>query len=245
MFEQLHQFALADAKKTNLLDDTVRNNKDNIIAQLHGIWGLGIIARKGGDDATAALLAHARQNHPVELKARVAECLGEVAADDKVDAALMHLLSDSSPRVQSFAAIALGKRKHQPAFNTFVKLLAKNDNQDAFLRHALVMGLLGKFLLNDKSPTRRLGGIDNRGSHFYLALYWAEALATQTEDTDLATAFAPVAKELAENEGTIVEELIAVQGNPVDTGGYYKVDDALTSAAMRPSKTLNSILASI
>ena len=103
----------------------------------------------------------------------------------------------------------------------------------------------GKFLLNDKSPTRRLGGIDNRGSHFYLALYWAEALAAQTDDTDLATAFTPIAQAMTENESKIVEELIAVQGSPVDTGGYYKMDDALTSASMRPSETLNSILATI
>lgn len=103
----------------------------------------------------------------------------------------------------------------------------------------------GKFLLNDKSPTRRLGGIDNRGSHFYLALYWAEALAAQTDDTDLATAFDPIAQAMTENESKIVEELIAVQGSPVDTGGYYKMDDALTSASMRPSETLNNILATI
>ncbi|MFK7909934.1 MAG: NADP-dependent isocitrate dehydrogenase, partial [Akkermansiaceae bacterium] len=103
----------------------------------------------------------------------------------------------------------------------------------------------GKFLLTDKSPTRRLGGIDNRGSHFYLALYWAEALAAQTDDADLAATFAPIAKTLAEHEATIVEELIGVQGNPVDTDGYYKVDDALTSAAMRPSATLNQIVSGI
>ena len=103
----------------------------------------------------------------------------------------------------------------------------------------------GQFLLNDKSPTRKLGGIDNRGSHFYLAMYWAQALAAQSDDADLAATFGPVAEALAANETQIVEELIAVQGSPVDTGGYYKMDDALTGDAMRPSQTLNGILASI
>ena len=103
----------------------------------------------------------------------------------------------------------------------------------------------GQFLLNDKSPTRKLGGIDNRGSHFYLAMYWAQALAAQSDDADLAATFGPVAEALAANETQIVEELIAVQGSPVDTGGYYKMDDTLTGDAMRPSQTLNGILASI
>ncbi len=101
----------------------------------------------------------------------------------------------------------------------------------------------GKFLENDKSPTRRLGGIDNRGSHFYLCLYWAQAVAAQTEDAELAAAFQPVADALSSNEAKIVEELLAVQGSPVDIGGYYHIDDAKASAAMRPSATLNGILA--
>ena len=103
----------------------------------------------------------------------------------------------------------------------------------------------GQFLLNDKSPTRKLGGIDNRGSHFYLALYWAEALASQNADAELASTFASIAAARRENESQIVEELIAVQGSPVDTGGYYKMDDTLTAAAMRPSQTFNEILASL
>ncbi|BCX49008.1 isocitrate dehydrogenase [Haloferula helveola] len=100
----------------------------------------------------------------------------------------------------------------------------------------------GEFLKNDKSPTRRLGGIDNRGSHFYLALYWAQALAAQAADPDLKTEFAPIADALAENEAKIVEELIAVQGSPADIGGYYQPDDAKAEAAMRPSATLNGII---
>ena len=103
----------------------------------------------------------------------------------------------------------------------------------------------GKLLENNKSPTRKLGGLDNRGSHFYLALYWAECLAEQGVDTALQARFAPVAKALAEHEARIVEELIAVQGQPVDIGGYYMPDDAKASAAMRPSTILNGILEKI
>lgn len=103
----------------------------------------------------------------------------------------------------------------------------------------------GTFLNEDKSPTRRLGGIDNRGSHFYLALYWAQELAKQTDDADLAAAFAPLAEKLAAQEQQIVDELIAVQGSPADIGGYYRPDDAKASAVMRPSATLNAALDSL
>ncbi len=102
-----------------------------------------------------------------------------------------------------------------------------------------------RFLESNKSPTRRLGGIDNRGSHFYLALYWAQALATQDKDTELKAIMAPLAEKLEANEQVIVEELLAVQGSPVDIGGYYWPDDAKASAAMRPSATFNDILASM
>ncbi|MCB0395773.1 MAG: NADP-dependent isocitrate dehydrogenase [Flavobacteriales bacterium] len=100
----------------------------------------------------------------------------------------------------------------------------------------------GVFLNNDKSPTREVGGIDNRGSHFYLALYWAQALAKQTEDAELQAIFTPLANELTQKEDTIVQELIGVQGKPVDVGGYYHPNDQLASKAMRPSKTLNAAL---
>ncbi|MBU1621176.1 MAG: NADP-dependent isocitrate dehydrogenase [Gammaproteobacteria bacterium] len=102
-----------------------------------------------------------------------------------------------------------------------------------------------KFLDNDKSPTRKLGQLDNRGSHFYLAFYWAEALAAQDKDAALAAQFAPLAKALAENEAKIVLELNSVQGKAVDIGGYYKPDDALASKAMRPSDTFNQALAAL
>jgi len=101
-------------------------------------------------------------------------------------------------------------------------------------------------LLNeDKSPSRRVGGIDNRGSHFYLSLYWAQELAAQTDDADLAKAFAPLAETLAANERKIVDELAAVQGKPADIGGYYRPDVKKASAIMRPSTTWNETLASL
>jgi len=103
----------------------------------------------------------------------------------------------------------------------------------------------GRFLETDKSPGRKLGTIDNRGSHFYLALYWAQALAAQTADAELAAIFKPVAHKLTAAEQQIVTELLAVQGKPTDVGGYYQPDDAKAAAALRPSKTFNDILAAI
>jgi isocitrate dehydrogenase len=99
-----------------------------------------------------------------------------------------------------------------------------------------------KFLESDKSPSRKVGELDTRGSHFYLALYWAEALAAQTQNRELQARFAKVAKQLAENEGEIVAELNAAQGRPVDIGGYYRPDSDLASKAMRPSPTFNAIV---
>lgn len=100
----------------------------------------------------------------------------------------------------------------------------------------------GEFLKRDRSPGRKLGTIDNRGSHFYLALYWAQALAEQEEDAALRAEFGPMAEALTKNEAKIVEELIAVQGRPVDIGGYFQPEEAKVVAAMRPSATFNSIL---
>ncbi|HRB73183.1 MAG TPA: NADP-dependent isocitrate dehydrogenase [Flavobacterium sp.] len=102
-----------------------------------------------------------------------------------------------------------------------------------------------KFLANDKSPARKVGQIDNRGSHFYLALYWAEALASQTKDAELQAKFAPIAKELVENEAKIDAELIGAQGKPQNIGGYYQPTESLTDQAMRPSETLNAILSKL
>ncbi|MGQ4660736.1 NADP-dependent isocitrate dehydrogenase [Lysobacter sp. F6437] len=103
----------------------------------------------------------------------------------------------------------------------------------------------GAFLDNNKSPSRKVGGIDNRGSHFYLAMYWAQALAAQDDDAELKAKFAPLAKALTENEEKIVGELIAAQGKPVEMGGYYHPDLAKVGAAMRPSATLNGALAGV
>ncbi|AOL20976.1 NADP-dependent isocitrate dehydrogenase [Xanthomonas citri pv. malvacearum] len=103
----------------------------------------------------------------------------------------------------------------------------------------------GQFLDNNKSPARKVGELDNRGSHFYLAMYWAQALAAQTEDMALQAKFAPLAKALTENEATIVAELNGAQGKPVEIGGYYHPDLAKVSEAMRPSKTFNDILATL
>jgi isocitrate dehydrogenase len=102
-----------------------------------------------------------------------------------------------------------------------------------------------KFLESNKSPARKVGEIDNRGSHFYLALYWAQALAEQTDDKNLQAKFAKVAKQLQENEAKINAELLGAQGKPVDTGGYYHPDSQKTTKAMRPSSTLNAIVDAI
>ncbi|MEQ9165267.1 MAG: NADP-dependent isocitrate dehydrogenase, partial [Fulvivirga sp.] len=103
----------------------------------------------------------------------------------------------------------------------------------------------GKFLDNDKSPSRVVNELDNRGSHFYLAMYWAQALAAQDKDAELKSLFTGVAEKLATNETKIVDELNAAQGSPVDIGGYYYPDITKTSNAMRPSATFNEILGSI
>jgi isocitrate dehydrogenase len=99
-----------------------------------------------------------------------------------------------------------------------------------------------EFLEKDKSPSRKVNELDNRGSHFYLALYWAEALAEQDEDQELKAHFKEVSTKLQENEKQILQELIDAQGSAVDIGGYYKPEEEKVTSAMRPSKTLNSIL---
>ena len=103
----------------------------------------------------------------------------------------------------------------------------------------------GTFLDENRSPARRVGQIDNRGSHFYLALYWARELAAQTDDPVLAEAFGPLAQRLSDEEERITGELLAVQGAPADIGGYYRPDPDKTAAVMRPSATLNDAIASL
>ena len=119
------------------------------------------------------------------------------------------------------------------------------QNERAALLAETLDHAIGKFLDNNKSPARKVGQIDNRGSHYYLATYWAEALAAQTKDRELQARFAGVAKRLVENEATINRELIAAQGKPVDMGGYYHPDPVKTERAMRPSPTLNAIIDAI
>jgi isocitrate dehydrogenase len=118
----------------------------------------------------------------------------------------------------------------------------KDGNEKAAVLSSTLDDATSKFLDTDKSPTRRLGGIDNRGSHFYLAMYWAQELATQDKNAELKATFSPLAEALASNEDKIVDELIAVQGNPADIGGYYFMNDALAGAIMRPSTTLNEAI---
>ncbi len=121
-------------------------------------------------------------------------------------------------------------------------LASKTKNAKAKVLAAALNTANGEFLANDKSPSRKVNEIDNRGSHFYLAMYWAKALANQDEDNELKTMFAPIAKAFESNEAIILEELLAAQGNPVDIGGYFKPDEQKLEKAMRPSKTLNDIL---
>jgi len=101
---------------------------------------------------------------------------------------------------------------------------------------------IGKFLENGKSPSRKVGELDTRGSHFYLALYWAQSLAAQGKDKEVQGRFTKMAKELGDNEAQIVDEINSAQGSPADIGGYYRPDAEKTSRAMRPSATFNSII---
>jgi isocitrate dehydrogenase len=128
---------------------------------------------------------------------------------------------------------------------SFEFLADATDNAGAKTLGTALDAATGKLLENGKSPSRRVGELDNRGSHFYLTLYWAQALAAQTDDAELAARFAPFAAALADAEETIVGELAAVQGEPVDLGGYYLVDKAKTDAVMRPSETFNAALATL
>ncbi|MDX5438399.1 MAG: NADP-dependent isocitrate dehydrogenase, partial [Pontibacter sp.] len=121
-------------------------------------------------------------------------------------------------------------------------LAYKTKNEKAEVLAEALNKANAMFLENDKSPARKVGGIDNRGSHFYLAMYWAQALAEQSKNQELKDKFSKLSKELTDNEQKIVDEQIAAQGKPVDIGGYYHPDEEKTSKAMRPSETLNAAL---
>jgi isocitrate dehydrogenase len=118
----------------------------------------------------------------------------------------------------------------------------KDGNRKAAILSKTLDDATSKFLDTNKSPTRRIGGIDNRGSHYYLAMYWAQELASQNDHAELKAQFTPLSEALTQNESKIIEELIAVQGQPADIGGYYYMNDALATEIMRPSSTLNSII---
>jgi isocitrate dehydrogenase len=128
---------------------------------------------------------------------------------------------------------------------SFEHLAHRTDNARAQILADTLDRATATFLNEDKSPSRKLGGIDNRGSHFYLALYWAQELAGQTDDAPLAEAFAALARTLAEEEEVIVEELLAVQGRPADIGGYYHPDPELAEAVMRPSAIFNKAILTV
>jgi isocitrate dehydrogenase len=121
----------------------------------------------------------------------------------------------------------------------------KNNNPRAKLLAKTLDAATGKLLDNNKNPSPKTGQLDNRGSQFYLAMYWAQELAAQTEDAELAAKFAPLAKQLTENEQKIVDELNAVQGQPADIGGYYMPDLSKLDTVMRPSATLNAALKAV
>ncbi|MFC0131672.1 isocitrate dehydrogenase (NADP(+)) [Massilia eurypsychrophila] len=128
---------------------------------------------------------------------------------------------------------------------SFEDLGIKTGNAKAKILAATLDDATGMLLDNRKSPSPKTGELDNRGSQFYLSMYWAQELARQTDDAELAAHFAPLARSLADNEAKIVAELLAVQGKPVDVGGYYKLDEAKVSAAMRPSATFNNAIATL
>ena len=124
-------------------------------------------------------------------------------------------------------------------------LAEKTSNAKAKIVARALHKANGKFLTNDKSPSRKVNELDNRGSHYYLAMYWAEALANQDDDAALKAEFMPIASTLKSNEASILKELLDAQGNPVDVGGYYKPDDTIAAKAMRPSQTLNDIIGQV
>ncbi len=121
-------------------------------------------------------------------------------------------------------------------------LAQKTQNKKAQVLAETLDQANSQFLNNNKSPSRKVGELDTRGSHFYLAMYWAQAIAEQTKDRHLQDQFTPIAQQLSDNENKIIEELIAVQGKAVDLGGYYCMDKTLTSKVMRPSVTLNAVI---
>jgi len=161
--------------------------------------------------------------------------LFETGAGGSAPKHVQQLLSENHLRWDSlgeFLAIAV----------SLEDLSQKTNNQRAAVLAKALDTANGKFLNTNKSPSRKVGELDTRGSHFYLSMYWAQALADQDDDAELKQTFIPVAKSMADNEDIIVNELNAVQGKAVDIGGYYQSNPELTEAVMRPSQTLNEII---
>jgi isocitrate dehydrogenase len=156
-----------------------------------------------------------------------------------VPAALRRSTSSSSPKKTTCAGIRSASSWPWPCR---WKTSASRTATRAKLLAKTLDAATGKLLDNNKSPSPRTGELDNRGSQFYLAMYWAQELANQTEDLELAAHFAKLAKALTDSEAQIVAELKTVQGKPVDIGGYYKADSEKCKAVMRPSPTLNAAL---
>ena len=125
---------------------------------------------------------------------------------------------------------------------SFELVAEKTSGKQAKILAETLDEAIATYLENGRTPSRKVHEIDNRGSTFYLALYWAQALAAQSEDADLQTRFTAVAEQLGANEATIVDELLAAQGRPADVGGYYLPDDAMAEREMRPSATFNAII---
>jgi len=128
---------------------------------------------------------------------------------------------------------------------SFEDLAVKTGNARVKVLATALDAANSAYLNNNRAPSRRVGELDNRGSHFYLALSWAQALAAQSDDVALQARFAPVARQLADNEQQIVAELNGAQGGPVELGGYYRPDRAKTAAVMRPSATFNAVIDSL
>ena len=210
---------LASAKKPKFIDimDLVTIGAITAIG-----WSLASFGNAGSICAIAA-------------RAAIRICSAETGAGGSAPKHVQQLVKENYLRWDSlgeFLALAA----------SYEHLAEYSGNPGAKVLAATLDRATGSLLEHEKSPARRLGQLDNRGSHFYLALYWAQELAAQTEDPALAERFAPLAAALAEAEGEIVAELTAVQGSPADIGGYYAPDPALTTAVMRPSSTFNARL---
>ena len=175
------------------------------------------------------------------LAGPVDEAVAVVCSDDETLEALADLAA--APAAAAPAAVLALDGVDLADLEALEDLGRKTANSKALLLADTLNQAIGASLDNNKSPSRKVRELDNRGSHFYLALYWAQALAAQSQDADLQAEFAPLAQALASHEAAIIAELNAAQGQPVDIGGYYHPNDEKATKAMRPSATFNAVLA--